>query len=618
MVKTVFSDCSKSINKLQRENVPHIILDIDTPFRQALTVFPEDEPLPCPGAERLSAGIQVFRKQFGIELGTDLESEREQGRCLAFSRAVRELFMSELVMYLQQFDTAFRKAHTDDFYVFVECFLKLHSDEIAREQNCKIPEAIEEERLFVQALTNSQCFAGLFDELCGDEQGNYARLQAMKKRAAAKLTASGAKPPEFVAATFASNEHIVMSRLGRVFDPAANSSVKKSMIAMKNKEREEQKTSPYQLAAKLDPVILKVKVDWRVQLRKLSEVLLNAPPTGKESKELELEEVKCDSSALEYLSPPVKRQSGILSVLMKRRGPVVYGPGGLLSFLDETLVERPGEKPDMRFFDYVNASLMALSDPSYLLPKGQPPFLELDASSYQFSLFCATYYSAYQQPACDIVKHYMDAYNRAKTQLSFHSVFPLMSFKRHVQQLDFEVLRQLLACSGDVILSPHSRLLADVHNQGRARRETVARALGEPIPPAKTYRAEKSSPGRHDPFRPSRPRRGLQGCVSSSGPAVWHGLRLCMCQGRTRDQEHSAVNQSERGRVPTAVSAAAIYERFPEGVQLCESAPGRGGAVLTVGPGHSAEEIPAQGARHVRARRKVRAIPAHRDAGSRA
>jgi len=83
------------------------------------------------------------------------------------------------------------------------------------------------------------------------------------------------------------------------------------------------------------------------------------------------------------------------------------------------------------------------------------------SKSCQFFLYVAFYYTKYKQHIYEIVKvffshfiiekkTYMEAYSALPPKCSLYSIFPMSRFKQLLKKLDFSLLRELLACNGEL------------------------------------------------------------------------------------------------------------------------------------------------------------------------
>eukprot|EP01022_Parablepharisma_sp_SALTPOND_P014794 TRINITY_DN2054_c0_g1_i1.p1 TRINITY_DN2054_c0_g1~~TRINITY_DN2054_c0_g1_i1.p1 ORF type:complete len:1010 (-),score=84.61 TRINITY_DN2054_c0_g1_i1:4599-7628(-) len=465
VMKSVFPNKYEITNGLCDEHFPHILLDVES---LAIHIFPREDFVVFPKDNFLKQELLKLTKHYNIERTGLIESP--ESKHVEFSKQVRQLFLSELIPYVKSMSIVCRKAKTDDFYTFAEAYLKHFME--------KQPKPKDDEVKFMKNLVESQCFAVLFDEVYEEEQKNFARLEAMKKRG--KVTCN-----EFTKIAISSPQSVVISRVSKLAE-----------VASKEKCKPRLKTDEAS-----DRILLKMKVNWIDEIFKMQGLFMKQQPKtvkkpvfGSKKHSGMVQSVSSDASSgnrtilndkqQEHFDIGIEIEEQKTSCVMMygvsvmnppsysnymeqkipwrkrpRKGPFFYGPMGILSFCQELFCVGKGKKNTLNLFEDIKASIekakgsstkvnstnsandaqvapiMCRSkDDGYLEESGSPqvhitspllealiepkelykrsiggkiedPFIAFSSTTNcQFYVFCAIYYSKYQQHPYEIVK----------------------------------------------------------------------------------------------------------------------------------------------------------------------------------------------------------------------
>ncbi len=318
--------------------------------------------------------------------------KKPEQRHADFSRLVRQLFLTELLAQLVGFDSLVRKTKSEDFYAFKTNFVKLcaENDSVSTEKGSARK---QEELRFVRELTEAQCFACTFHEAYSEEQQNYARVQAMRRRG--KLPAG-----DLARVTITAPQSVILGRVSRLAEAASKA---RSKAKIKNDNE-----------ASDNAILLKNKIDWVEEISKMQGMLMRQQPDFKPSKRaifgykksagsgeslladplsglqskkddtfdlrITIEEQKTDR-VISMIYRPVGGATTILSssntasptattvtspltqtklnekMKRPRKGPFFYGPTGMIAFCQELFGVGRKDRNAVNFFDEVKGML---------------------------------------------------------------------------------------------------------------------------------------------------------------------------------------------------------------------------------------------------------------------
>ncbi len=341
---------------MERERVSYLMLDIDFSGSAKLEVFPQDSLLQYPRAPQLKHDLASLRSHYVVENSGEilmaLTKERE------FSNDVKELFLNETTALTRGVDTVIRKERSGIFDNFSKQFM--HYYIVTYGQTASRAD-IE----FMRALSGSQSFAYIYDELFKELQGNYARVLTIKRR-------DSRAPCTRVTVRLAPQKTNVLAILNQLVE-----------VALNRKGRD--KSQQPMIDSTDREIALKEKFDWAREIQRMKRLdakrqILWRLPSGRPSSAYRASGSK-QSTSSDSSGPPIlngvagRDPAGSEEIVMtvfentnrataggrtqrelpriavrtplfardpnkfvkKRKGPLFYGPTGFHAFLTEML-----------------------------------------------------------------------------------------------------------------------------------------------------------------------------------------------------------------------------------------------------------------------------------------
>lgn len=453
IMQSKFPDKEGICQTLENEKIQYIMLDTEVQEgNQRLITFPKDCTPIFPNEHEMHREIIELCNEYGItKSGLLSKTERMH---IDFSHRMRHVFFEQLTKILKDFDHILKNTVSDDFYDFSIAFLQNYKDKTTY---IRKPGEFD----FIKELVDSQCFAYFYDEALHEEQKNYARIMAMKRNYRCPLN-------EIANVGITSPHEVTMSRLSRLSNAASKERNKRE-----NKDKANLADSP---------LLLKEKINWFDEIEKMQgaaqKTIARVIKAKKSAFRLSISS-ECPSPKLQpspRLSSPKKETEISLRISevdatitmeeskffkeetkegfyyktraeKKRKGPLFYGPTGILAFLHEMFCMGKNEKNKLNLFEDVEhfiekskftgdieeskmvdnemhsegsegeeplAKDISIVDllvdtrknrGASVNIKTEAPFLFFDSpNSPNFHLFCAIYFSRYKQHPYDIVK----------------------------------------------------------------------------------------------------------------------------------------------------------------------------------------------------------------------
>jgi len=167
IMDTLYPNKEDIMDCLYEEEVPFVLLDVKNSeiapsAPHLINTFPEEFIL----EDEINKILVNYEMEKGL-------SEQKQAE---LSKELRQLFLKYLLPYIKDADKIFKKVKTENFFAFSKAYITHFSTLNPNEAQSQ----------FIDKLANAQCFAALFDDMLLQSQSEYLRLKNMNNKVLVK------------------------------------------------------------------------------------------------------------------------------------------------------------------------------------------------------------------------------------------------------------------------------------------------------------------------------------------------------------------------------------------------------------------------------------------------